>query len=350
MTWKVFVDQYLDSRKYDPLARDAVPRIVEIARMYLQNTIVGDKDVRARCPFHATDASSQTLRINLDPTSKYGIGFVHCHSCKKNGHFNVLAEHLGVDLVHGEANPEFRNMLRTPKVDSYEYRGIPAELRFPMPTDYSWYREKDDVTISRNTLEIVGAELWRRRQAVPKRDGQLKIVVDERGRPVVDCYVPELRIWMPVLEMGIPVAHVAALDGRREWYSRKYLNSKGDWPKKYVWPFEQVRRAFPGQDTLVIVEGPADALRLIDHGVAAVANLGVSAWTAEKAELVACHYARVLVCLDSDSAGQGSKESIKQSFDGYLPAYTVGLKGGKDVAAMPQRQLDQLIHRFIQGA
>lgn len=348
MGFESFVEQYQQSVKYAPLTVDVLPQIRAIAHTALQNALITDKEIRAVCPFHANSGSSLTLRINLDPTNRLGIGFTKCYSCGTHVHFNKLAEHLGIESLKGDANPELRYKIQAQNVKTeveYQYRGVSMYKRRPLPLDYVWKRS--DGIISRFALEVVQAELWDRQQMVPvfenvstKNGVSRKIVNGPDGKPLVDYYADELRIFLPVLDRGEIVAHVAALDGKREWYSKKYLNSAGSWPKKYIAFFEQVVRAFPRNETLVVVEGPADSLRLIDFEISAVPNLGGNAWSRSKAEMVSSKFSRVLLMTDSDETGTRIKKQIKSVFSDLIPVYTVKTpRGIKDPAAMSNSQI-----------
>lgn len=347
MAWDQLAKDYVESKKYDRLTPDTISQIRSILPLVLTNAMVGDYDVRAACPFHPNDGSTQTLRVNLDPSKSLGIGFMKCYSCGTKGHLNKLLEHLGADLIRGEDNPELRRVMIPTNMSSSDYGFVPDWKRRPLPKDYQWLRH--DGVIPRSALEIVGAELWPRQQMVPKVNWVVnakgvkkpKPIKDADGKLVVDFYADELRIWMPVLDRGDPVAYVAALDGKREWYSRKYLNASGDWPKRFMFPLEQVMQRIPNRSFIVIVEGPADALKLISAGIPAIANLGVSAWTREKAEVLACHYDKVYICLDSDEAGQLAQAFIKETFKGLIPVSSIKI-GSKDPASLSDQQLAKL--------
>jgi 5S rRNA maturation endonuclease (ribonuclease M5) len=285
---------------------------------------------------------SQTLRINIDAGSKYGIGFWKCYSCLKKGHWNVLADELGIDNITAEPNPQLGNIL-TPLHNEREVEGFDVRKLATLPPNFSWDRG-NDIVISNAALSIVEAKLWFRRN-VPVHK------LDDKGKPIklpnkkfeIDFFVDELRLWMPVIEDDIAVAHVAALTGERNWWSKKYLNAKGDWPKKHIWPLNQVLRKMRERRFIVICEGPADALRLIDNGIPAVANLGVSSWTSAKADVIAAHFNRVVLCFDGDDAGRRAQEFVRDTFKGLIPVKCINLPKKKDPASLTQQELDKLI-------
>lgn len=363
-SWDTILELGVNSEKYAPLGLDAIPQIENIITSSCANVSpTGMLELRCMCPFHQSD-NSQTLRINLNSSHSLGIGFFKCYSCGAKGHFNKLAEKLGADLVLGEVNPEIRNILRPVRVNAYDYFGAPKHNMVDLPANFAWDRGKG-IVISGKAFNIVGARLWHTRAAVWQSEEVTTVVVDEHGnktkkvshkiikgadgKPILDHWHPEERIWMPVLDRNEPVAHVAALLGERFWFSKKYLNSKGEWPKRYLWPLEQVMRAMHERRFIVVVEGPADALRLIDNGIPAIANLGVSAWTAAKAEILSAHYNRVFVCMDPDSAGAAAQKAVAESFRGMIPTRCLRLPPKTDPASFTEQQM-QSFKRLIQGA
>lgn len=359
-SWDTIIQLGINSERFAALGLDAIPQIENVVTSSCANVgPTGGRELRCMCPFHSADGS-QTLRVNLDPTHYLGIGFFKCYSCGKKGHFNLLAEKLGVDPIIGEPNPEIRNILRPIRSASLDYMGAPQHNIEDLPSNFVWDRGKG-ITISSKAFNIVGARLWHTRAAVWKHkvkvttnpDGTEKvshvILKGDDGKPILDYWHPEERIWMPVLDRNEPVAHVAALLGKRHWFSKKYLNSKGDWPKRYMWPLEQVMKSMHERRYVVIVEGPADALRLIDAGIPAIANLGVSAWTNEKAEILSAHYNRVFVCMDPDSAGAPAQRAAVESFQGMIPARGFRLQPKTDPAAFTPNQLENF-KRLIKGA
>jgi 5S rRNA maturation endonuclease (ribonuclease M5) len=350
-SWDVLIDAANKSEKYRRLGSDSISQIQMLITSSLANVDASNAyEIRAQCPFHTSDGGvSQTLRINLDSTHSLGIGFFKCYSCGKKGHFNDLAEQMGVDPIIGEANPELRNVMIPLRKESFEYRGAPSSSLLDLPVGFFWDRPKDNVKITIRALNIVKAKLWHMRMPVWKVDDKRKLIFDKDGNKILDFFHPEIRIWMPVYDRDQVVAHVAALIGKRHWWSKKYLNSKGSWPKKYLWPLEQVMRSMHERRFIVIVEGPADALRLIDNGIPAIANLGVGAWTADKAQIIAAHYDRVVVCMDADSAGLAAQLEIVKTFEDLLPVQQIPLKPGKDPASVSQATIDKLKQIITRG-
>jgi 5S rRNA maturation endonuclease (ribonuclease M5) len=364
-SWDTIIDIATRADRYARLGLDAVPQIVGIVNGSCVNPNIGTTEIRCQCPFHQSDDGvSQTLRINLDSAHRLGIGFFKCYSCQTHGHFNDLAEKLGVDMIMGEANPEIRNILIPLRQQAFDYQGAPRFGMEDLPADFSWDRGKG-IIISSRAFNIVQAQLWHTRTAVWKSKEKVVKYVDQTtseelskvvnqilkgpdNKPIFERWQDEDRIWMPVIDRDAVVAHVAALIGKRHWFSKKYLNAKGEWPKRYIWPLDQIMLAMRERRYVVIVEGPADALRLIDNGIPAIANLGVSAWTSAKAEIISAHYQRVFVCMDPDSAGAGAQKQVIESFAGSIPAHAIRLPKKVDPASFTPQQLEKF-KRLIQG-
>lgn len=331
MSWTSFAEHFKET-SYEPLGLDAVQEVRSVAMSNLGSPVDLLQEIRAQCPFHVSDGGgSRTLRVNLNPSFKYGIGFFKCYSCKEAGHWNKLAEHIGVDAIHVDANPVLKNLL-LPIQESKDYN-LPSGLQDW--GDREWVRENKNngttTVISPYAFQVVQAKLWYRTE-------------------FKDCpYGPidEERAWLPVHDRGQPVAHVAALLSKTYEGSKKYKNSFGDWSKKRIAFFDQICTVFRGSKTLAIVEGSADALRLIDYNIPAIPLLGVSTWTKSKASQVAAIFEHAVVCLDADNAGQPAQAQVLSTLAPLMRATGIQLQPKEDPASLPSRDFSALINKIL---
>jgi DNA primase len=103
----------------------------------------------------------------------------------------------------------------------------------------------------------------------------------------------------------------------------KYLNAPGPWVKtQALWPYDVVHQMLArqprGKRTVVLVEGPRDALRLVGCGIPALAILGSNNWTTAKRDLLAqLDPDRVLFGMDSDAAGTKAFKLVAPTLKGY---------------------------------
>jgi len=135
------------------------------------------------------------------------------------------------------------------------------------------------------------------------------------------------------------------IEGRPLGYAGRRLHPdrRGKWvfprrlPKHrllYGW-----HRAF-GQDSLAVVEGPWEVLRLHQLGIHAVAILGTSA-SPQQVDLLRCR--RTLVLLDGDAAGRTAAPHLAR----VIAAPVVELPFGKDPADLADQQLAGLLRPFL---
>jgi hypothetical protein len=60
-----------------------------------------------------------------------------------------------------------------------------------------------------------------------------------------------------------------------------------------------------GKSSVVLVEGPRDALRLLSYGIPCMAILGTHSWSDKKSGLLeAAGVDRIITCFDGDEAGK----------------------------------------------
>jgi len=347
MSWDSWLDQFAAESSRAPLGLDAIPQIRALAHSSLRNVAPGQSDIRAQCPLHiSTEGVSQTLRINLDPGSKLGIGFFTCYRCKRHGHWNELAEAIGIDPITGDANPVVANLLMPVRVARALY--TEPEGMQPWPLGASWMRKNKNgsvTTISPYAFGVLEAKVWKRDELIPARNAW----VDAAGisYPALPERVEhEIRAWLPVMDRGFPVAHVAALLSRRYPEAKKYKNSYGEWSKERIAFLEQVSSKIDDHRFIVLVEGPADALRLIDYNIPAVPLLGVSTWTASKSQVLASTYESAIVCLDGDAAGQPAQAEVAASLSQVMRTRTVRMPAKEDPASLPEPSFFQFINHI----
>jgi len=116
----------------------------------------------------------------------------------------------------------------------------------------------------------------------------------------------------------------------------KYRYSKGLEKAGTLLGLEKVR----GRESVLLVEGLLDCLLLSSRGLPVVALGGASLSKAQAEALKANKTARVLLCLDSDKAGQaGTEKAIPLLQEAGLRAYVVSLPAGyKDADELARSQ------------
>jgi DNA primase len=154
---------------------------------------------------------------------------------------------------------------------------------------------------------------------------------------------------------GKVVGHIYGLLTKRDKaLGPSYINSPGAWVKKALFPYDFVHNIFRQEKNaslpLCIVEGPRDALNLLQYGVPAVAILGCSNWAKTLIpSVLACRSKAVVILMDGDQAGQDAAEVIYKDLQAFLPKkglYKFRLPVNVDPANLTQTQLETLLNYF----
>lgn len=302
----------------------------ELKRRFRYHKLQGGNIV-VQCCFHkdpdSTHDVSFTLSVNLkshtdNKNRTISPGTYHCWSCGVSGDWNSLAEQAGMAKLYADDNFDMATSVTEQHYETpYEH---PEEgwLRDLKP-DWDWVRK--DSVVTNATLKSVGAKMQRYRKT---KTGKI---------------VKDIRLWLPVHEHGEVVAHIgAALSKDQE---PKYLNSVGDWAKQHFYGFDEAlvlskkwaERSY--RNFCVIVEGPADALVLMQNGIPAMANIGVDTWSPEKATLLAALFDIVFPCGDGDKPGRELNKSIKDSLGKLMDVKALRLEAGTDPASLSKEHM-----------
>jgi 5S rRNA maturation endonuclease (ribonuclease M5) len=231
------------------------------------------------------------MKINLDVSKgRRYLGSGKCYGCGKQVTWNELAEKVGLRTIDGE----LRLPKNVPKVDVAKVKQnlIPnreddAEDKrlqlFPLDRDWRGF--------SRNNLLKVGAKI---------------AYMDLTGR---------YYLYLPVNVEDKLVGYIRAqLKRDPDSDAPAYINKSGVWTKTHgLFPFDYaidlMRRK--GLRTMVLVEGPRDALRLLFKGIPAVAIMGTQNWTSRKRLLLeSAGVERLVFLLDGDRAGKEATYAI----------------------------------------
>jgi 5S rRNA maturation endonuclease (ribonuclease M5) len=118
-----------------------------------------------------------------------------------------------------------------------------------------------------------------------------------------ECY----RIVFPVTNRnGVRIGSVARRldDGR----ATPWKNSPGPWARKALFPLELMPRPLP---SVVLVEGPFDAIRLNYHGIPTLSILGTQNWSPQKISILnSRRVSNLIICMDGDKAGRKATAEI----------------------------------------
>lgn len=241
--------------------------------------VVGDSTF-ILCPFHSERTPSG--RIYHSPLSK-SPGNFKCYGCGKSAHWNEVATALNLQKFGWSKPIERTPHDLTPRTEEDVQH---TQVLEPLPTGKMWRGFKTSF------LTRIGCSLTYR-YSTPYL--YMPVIVGEHTR-------------------GYVLGRLQKVKGLIS-----YINAPGGWSKDYgLFPFHYVAGLQP--ETVVLVEGPRDAMRLLAEGIPALAILGTQSWSDRKTrtlELLGCR--RVILCLDGDPAGiEGAAkiaEYCKSMFD-----------------------------------
>lgn len=268
-----------------------------------------------QCPFHKDGQESHpSLMVNLE-NPKYAEGFFYCMSCGEKGSWDVLAEALSLELsTTGD------------KLRQGKFAIKPLSLKKPESQRFSsldspWDPKQEWRGISGQLLADLGAKLS------------------------FNTLTKTKQLTLPAKILGDEIGFIScALTKRSKEEGPSYFNSPGPWVKRAVFPFDYVLNLFNKERLtapevklpIFLVEGPRDALNLLQHKLPALAILGSHNWSHSLIPLLAaCVPSYYVVLMDGDEAGDKASQVIYNDLIKVLPKHLVKvckLPRGKDPA------------------
>lgn len=235
-------------------------------------------------------------------------GSFTCFSCGESGHWPKLERKLtGASTIGSVSSYEESEIVEilTPKRGKDLY--VKPEFLMDLEEGFTW--EHPDGAFEKDFLDTLGAKL------------AIRVWYDK----TVKQQFSELRLWLPVYMRYDLVGDILAALERpapdaEEFIKKtfkKYINSESLESKETLWPLPYVVSRF-GNERVVLVEGPADAMRLLTYGIPALAILGTGVWSERKADIVYYAFNEIVTCFDGDAAGKGVTERATQSLKGRL--------------------------------
>lgn len=250
----------------------------------------GKKSIRndysmIQCPFHNDGTPSGKVRhTGIRPG---GVGRFKCFACGKEADWTELAERLNLE--------PFPNT-KSASVPKFNVNAYDAELLASPAND----TKKETLELTELNAKAVrklrlSEEEWRGFSFEFLRSVGAKLcMIEESGR---------YYIYLPVNVNGKVRGYIKALPAKVPGLPG-YFNSPGYWSSKYGLFLYDESVALMRKlklKTIVIVEGPRDALRLYRDGIPVVAILGTQSWSKRKVEwLEESGAEKVILCMDCD--------------------------------------------------
>jgi 5S rRNA maturation endonuclease (ribonuclease M5) len=244
------------------------------------------------CPYHSERTPS--FRVYHKASSQHP-GFGRCFGCGAAHPWDEYAPKLGLKAyTYAKPSQQFARSVVKPLVDD-----MPATFQHqPLPKNKVWR------TIKTNLLIDIGCTLI---------------------KPYDETF-----IFMPVTikgeERGYIRARLKKVDDKPS-----YLNKSGRWSEQFglfLYDYSVALMKKLGWSTIVLVEGPRDALRLVSLGIPAMAILGTQSWSKRKATMMELTGAKnVILCFDGDCAGLSAEELVTPSLSKLVKVHTFDLRG-----------------------
>ena len=269
----------------------------------------GGTEIAISCPFHQHSGRKKKLYIHYDGSRAY------CFQCGWKGNWNKIAKKLSLPEI--EINYE------------EEWVTIPSskpkrkEIYFPsLPPWTEPLSRKGEPPIPPQTLQAFDArlvlkddQLW---CGLPFWTRQGEILEEGKGGVLLRTSPSQVPKTMNV-PLGISLTN--------------YLFG----------PWRQDLSSFP---FVMVVEGPADALRLWERGIFGIALLGAWASPSQVAILASLNR-RIIVALDADKTGQrGAARLLKMLDEIGVPWGWWKWESAKDAAASSLQETDYIKEKW----
>ena len=270
----------------------------ELGRLPSDEVRTHDQYSFVRCPFHMERTPS--LRVKH---SSYALktGSFKCFGCAKYGGWNELADALNLERFESKGEfpdgkiPEF-NATRYDQTLLAEFNEGHLDETKKEVLEFFSLRDADAVLSSG-----IKGNKWRGYDLTfLRRSIKAKLVKKNNYR---------WYLYLPVMVKGKEVGHIKAqIHKPKDKGIPSYINASGTWSlTSGLFPLDYAHKLMleNGLSSIVLVEGPRDALRLCSLGIPCVAILGTHSWSDRKTAILSyIGVERVIPCFDGDLAGK----------------------------------------------
>jgi len=243
-------------------------------------------------------------------------GAFYCHGCGKRGkNWNELRTYVDVDLLREQDLPDEARVLQ----EKLSRQWREAFLNIDLPWDVeAWQGSWRG--IRQETLKNIYSFKWFDPMSLCPR---ILFPVTIRG---------EIRGWVARrLDKAPP--------GQK--LDRPYRNAMHMSSKQMVFPYDSVVKI--RRKTLVLVEGPYDALRLINYNIPALSILGTGNFHPDNMGYFTNTCAgRIILAMDSDDAGRKARYEIAPILQEMFEVEHFICPEGEDPGSMGREYLDEL--------
>lgn len=273
------------------------------------------KSAKIICQWHKVDGGGRektpSFIVNLQNNGRYRAGSGRCFGCGKFiKKFEAIIDPSkeGLDTSLGDDVDEYAEPLYNESVD--RILSDEDEEGIVLPNALPWLRHEDWRSVTGQLMHLISA----------------KQIYEEQYEKIM-AYLPCM----------VNEEHVGGIKANLVKQGKlNYINLPGDWVKeKGLFPYDFVVKYLNKYKlkTIVLVEGPRDALRSLQQGIPALAILGSQNWSENKAELIInLGVERIITAMDPDVAGNKATNAVFESFTGEIDIYNFRFdKYGKNI-------------------
>lgn len=278
---------------------DRIPHVLsQIAT--LSQVKKGERFSFIRCPFH--NEKTPSGRIFHDPSLPRLAGNFKCFGCSETRRWDELASVLNLEPFNKKVDPDRELFVPKGNLDEIEGKLLGGNEE-----------EVSDLTafpITKESAKKLGFESyaagWR---GFPF--GFLK----ETGALFCRSGSGTSYLYLPVIVSGEERGFIRAqLKKPTSKTIPSYLNAPGPWSNDFgLYPYDYSVELMKsrGLSSIVLTEGPRDALRLLHLGFPALCILGTHSWSEQKFRLLTLSGAeRLIPMFDGDAAGEKALELV----------------------------------------
>lgn len=275
--------------------------------------VVRGHDIDICCPFH--DENTPSCGVVVSPAAGKPIGTFYCFGCGTGGGWNKLAEKAGFETISKKDSKVKKATFNKEEAAKLK-AAVLGKTDKLVSTDSKPYpfADKDWRGLNGDLIRALGG----------------KMITNKYGTPM---------LRLPVRLLGKHVTFIKARLKKREGFKSYIMDNSVSTKSKGLFPYDFVDKLLRKNQTwdgkplvcrvVFLVEGPRDALRLIEAGIPALALLGTHSWSEKKARYVkilcTMYDLHCVVMMDSDKAGMKAQKMVSETMKNFAPTHQIKL-------------------------
>lgn len=258
-----------------------------------------------RCPFHkGGQERTPSMKLSFVAGKRYQPGSGRCFACNHTFTLDEIASAWGLK-GYAASNISSEIILEVSDSDTDVMLGKAKEtFGLDMSSMLPWDKTLDWRGIKGTLVSKVGGRLYSN---------------------------PDIRANQLYLPVFVDFMHIGGIRANIvKQGKRNYFNTKGSWASDVLFPYDYVKEHSSSR-IIVLVEGPRDALNLLQHGIPALALLGAGNWCKRKELLtLGLDPKFVVTALDPDEAGIAGTKKIFASLQNLVDIKMFKMTEGED--------------------